>query len=63
MVFAVILVRLAFLDTLFGKNFVELRLWIIFFAIVFFIIGLISIKVWMRTNVPTKNIHFTHKKR
>ena len=63
MIFAIILVRLAFLDKLFGRSLIELRLWIIFFAIIFFMIGLISIKVWMRNHVSDFNMNFTHKRR
>lgn len=63
MIFAVVLVRLAFLNSLFGRNLVELRFWIIFFAIVFFIIGAVSIRVWMKNNVSNFNMNFTHKRR
>lgn len=63
MIFAVVLVRLAFLNSLFGRNLIELRFWIIFLAIVFFIIGAVSIRVWMKNNVSNFNMNFTHKRR
>lgn len=51
-VLAIILVRLSFSNTLFGSNIGEFRLWFIFFAIVIGIVGIVSLVVWMRRNVP-----------
>jgi|GEM_PF-4015104 len=62
-VFAVVLGRLAFINTFFGKSMSELRYWLVFFAILFFIIGIVSIKVWIKNHVSDFNLNFTNKRR
>ena len=53
-VLAIMLVRLYFLDFLMGKNLTELRLWFMFFAVLFGLVGLIALKVWFRNNVSNR---------
>ena len=40
------------MNTIFGNKITEIRGWILFFAILFIIIGLIALNVWFRRNVP-----------
>ncbi|HLD15252.1 MAG TPA: hypothetical protein VJB94_01595 [Candidatus Nanoarchaeia archaeon] len=55
----IILLRAFFNNNLFGNNVTEFRMWVLFFSIVFFIVGLIAIKVWFYRNVPS--LHTKHQ--
>jgi len=48
----IFLIRAFFMNTIFGNKITEIRGWILFFAILFIIIGLIALNVWFRRNVP-----------
>jgi len=48
----IILMRAFFSDSLFGNNLNEFRAWILFVSIVFFIIGIVAFRIWLRRNVP-----------
>jgi len=49
----VFLIRAVFINSLFGNDMSEFKGWLIFFAILFIIIGIIALKVWFRRNVPS----------
>lgn len=51
-ILSIVLIRISFSNTLFGANITEFRMWFIFFAILLGIIGVISLSVWFRRNVP-----------
>ena len=55
MISSIILIRISFSNTLFGNNFSEFRLWFLFFAVVFGIIGIMAINIWIKNNVSNFN--------
>lgn len=54
----IILLRLSFIDILFGNSLSEFRMWILFLSFIFFIVGIIAFRIWLRRNVP--NIFTKH---
>jgi len=55
-VLGIILLRISYLDVLFGRNVTELRVWFMGVAILMGIIGIIALKVWFRNNVSDSNV-------
>lgn len=49
----IMLMRASFSNTLFGSDVTEFRMWILFASMVFFIIGVIAFKIWLKRNVPS----------
>jgi len=52
---SIVLIRISFLDELFGNNITEFRVWFIFLAVILGIVGVISLMIWIRNNVSDFN--------
>lgn len=53
---SILLIRISFLNTLFGNNISEFRLWFLFLALLIGIVGIFALKVWFRNHVSNFNV-------
>lgn len=61
----IFLIRATFSNSLFGNDITEFKIWFIGGGVLFIIVGLFSLKIWIKRNVPTINTqhHLTWRNR